>query len=123
MINQYPLWRYILLVLLIVAGVIYALPNLYGDDPAVQVSSSESTSIAATVPTTIRHTLNNQTIPFISITQQPHSILVRLKRADDQLKAKDAIQAALGNEYSVALNLAPRVPHWLAAIGAEPMKL
>lgn len=121
--NQYPLWRYILLALLIVVGVIYALPNFYGEDPAIQISAKEATPLTATVASSVATALKKQHIPYLSIKRQPDTILVRFKDTEAQLKAQDVIQAALGNNYSVALNLAARTPKWLQALGAKPMKL
>ncbi len=121
--NRYPLWRYILLAVLILLGVIYALPNLYGEDPAIQISSKDSTPIATDVPSTIASTLTTQKIPYQSIQRQENAILVRFNDTEDQLKGQDVIQATLGGNYSVALNLATKTPKWLQTIGAKPMRL
>ena len=121
--NQYPLWRYILLALLIIFGIIYALPNIYGEDPAIQISAKESASLTSTVVSTIETALKKQNIPYVSLQQQSNTILVRFKDTETQIKAQDILQAILGNNYSVALNLAARTPAWLRALGATPMKL
>lgn len=121
--NQYPAWRYLLILVLIVVGVLYALPNFYGDDPAVQISLKSGAPVAATIVPSVKQVLTQQNIGFKSITEQGSNYLVRLEHANDQSKAQDVMQATLGKTYSVALNLAPRTPDWLQAIGAEPMKL
>src|SRR3990167_1043890 len=108
--NQYPLWRYILLALLIIFGIIYALPNIYGEDPAIQISAKESASLTSTVVSTIETALKKQNIPYVSLQQQSNTILVRFKDTETQIKAQDILQAILGNNYSVALNLAARTP-------------
>lgn len=121
--NRYPLWRYILLAILIGVGLIYALPNLYGEDPAIQISSKESAPIGTDLSAKITAGLQSQHITYKSIQQENNSILVRFNDIDDQLKAQNVIQAVAGGNYSVALNLAARTPLWLQAIGAKPMKL
>jgi preprotein translocase subunit SecD len=121
--NRYPLWRYILIVVLIVLGVLYALPNIFGENPAVQITTSDGSALKPTVQQTLKTTLSSQRIPYISITKEQQSLLVRFATTEEQLKAQNVLQATLGNKYSVALNLAPRTPKWLLAIGAHPMKL
>lgn len=121
--NRYPVWRYILILVLVVLGVIYALPNLYGDDAAVQISMKGGAVLPTNLVPEIEQTLTQQKIAYQSVEQEPNSYLVRLSHADDQSKAQDVLQAKLGDTYSVALNLAPRTPQWLQDIGAEPMKL
>ncbi len=122
--NQYPLWRYILMVVVIVFGVLYALPVIYGEDPAIQITSKNAVTLPANMTTQISDGLKNQNIPYLSIKQQaPTTLLIRFLSTEGQLKAQDIIQAVIGKGYTVALNLAPRTPKWLQAIGAKPMKL
>jgi preprotein translocase subunit SecD len=122
--NRYPLWRYLLIVFLVVFGVLYALPNMFGEDPAVQVSTQNSSPFSGNVAQTISASLTKQSIQYLSIKQQSsHTALIRFRDADTQLKAQDIIQATLGSSYVVALNLAPRTPAWLRSLGADPMKL
>jgi preprotein translocase subunit SecD len=123
LMNRYPLWRYLLLLCLIVAGLIYAAPNLYSEDPAVQLISKDSGAIKASVLDSLKAALEKQGIEEKSITLSNHSALIRFNSSEDQLKAQDIIQASIGTNYSVALNLAPRTPTWLSALGASPMKL
>src|SRR3989338_1901875 len=121
--NQYPLWRYILIFFLIVLGVIYAAPNLYGTDPAIQIQPKSGQAVGSAAVTQIENTLSQQTISHEAITQQASGLLIRFKDTEDQLKAQGYIQAVLGDPYTVALNFAPRTPRWLRSLGAEPMKL
>ncbi len=121
--NQYPAWRYVLILVLIVVGVLYALPNFYGDDSAVQISLKSGAQVSSAIVPKVEQVLHQQNIAFLSVAEQNNGYLVRLAHSNDQSKAQDVIQATLGNSYSVALNLAPRTPGWLQAIGAEPMKL
>lgn len=121
--NRYPLWRYLLILALIIFGVLYSIPMLYGEDPAVQITSRDASQMPADVPQTVKTLLTKQDIPYSNVTKENNSVLVRLTSAQNQIKAQDVIQATLGNNYSVAMNLAPKTPKWLLSIGAAPMKL
>src|SRR3990167_9556839 len=121
--NQYPLWRYILLVVLIVLGLVYAAPVLYGDDPAIQVTSVKGDPVTVALETKLKQALEAQNIPYKKLEQENGNLLVRFQTTQDQLKAQDYVKASVGNAYVVALNLAARTPEWLQAIGAKPMKL
>ena len=121
--NQYPLWRYILITLLIILGVIYAAPNLYGTDPAIQIQPKNGQAVSTDVVSKIKNTLSQQGISDSAITQEPSGLLIRFYNTEDQLKAQSYIQALVGDQATVAINLAPRTPQWLRALGAEPMKL
>ncbi len=121
--NRYPLWKYLLLVVLIFLGLLYAAPNLFGEDPAVQVSTKNSTPIQAQTISSVQSLLLQQHTPYLSLQQEQGSLFVRFTTPDAQLRARDLIKTALGDEYIVALNLAPRTPKWLRALGANPMKL
>src|SRR3990167_10827500 len=121
--NQYPLWRYILIVLLIALGAIYAAPNLYGTDPALKIQTKTGKAVSADVITQIENILKQQSIPHDAIKQQDTGLLIRFNDTEDQLKAQGYIEALVGDQNTVALNLAPRTPHWLRILGAEPMKL
>ena len=121
--NRQSIWRTIVFFFLILLGGIYALPNWFGDDPAIQVSPKATTAVNASLKQTIVSALDEHHIAYRSIQSDGRGYLIRLLHADDQAKAQDFIQASIGSGYSVALNLAPRTPAWLQAIGAQPMKL
>ncbi len=123
--NRYPLWRYLLMIAILIFGVIYALPIIYGEDPAIQVVTKEGASLPIDLVGNVRTVLQQQKIPFISAESNPSSntLLIRFNNTDDQLRAQDVVEATVGNAYSVALNLAPRTPKWLSDIGAKPMHL
>jgi preprotein translocase subunit SecD len=128
-VNRYPLWKYAILVVALVIGVLYTLPNFFGEDPAVQVSSARSTvHVDASTQARIQQALAGAGVQPLAISQDPNSIKVRLDSTDAQLKAKDAIQKALAPDpndasYVVALNLLSKTPSWLAALRAAPMYL
>lgn len=121
--NRYPLWKYLLMVVLLTIGIIYSLPNLYGDDPAVQISTTETALEPSNVIGKIEQALNNAKLPYLSVKRENDNVLARFKDTDIQLQARDVIKTTLGSNYSVALNLASKTPGWLEAIGAHPMKL
>ncbi|MEA9390776.1 protein translocase subunit SecD [Acerihabitans sp. TG2] len=123
MLNRYPLWKYIMLILALLVGLLYALPNIYGEDPAVQITGVRGAAASETTLDQIRNVLNEQHITTKSIALEKGVILARFANPDVQLRAREALLAALGDNYVVALNLAPATPPWLAMLGAEPMKL
>jgi preprotein translocase subunit SecD len=122
MLNQYPLWKYISLLIALVVGTIYALPNLYGEDPAVQVSG-RTKSIDQDGLLMIEKTLQDNHIEFKSTELVEGRALVRFNDEDTQLKAADILKASLDKNDLVALNLAPATPGWLRDLGAQPMYL
>ncbi|WP_455221935.1 protein translocase subunit SecD [Kaarinaea lacus] len=122
-LNKYPLWKYLLIVVVLVVSILYALPNVYGEDPAVQVSSVRGADVSLATQETIRTVLQNADISFKSIVLENEKVLVRFSDTEAQLKAKDLIRNQLGNDYIVALNLAPQTPQWLLSINALPMYL
>ena len=122
--NRYPLWKYLLIAAALVGGLLYTVPNFYGEVPAVQVSPLRSNLKVDTVlMTRIEQALEKAALRPGGIALDATSVKARFATTDDQLKAKDAVQAALGEDYVVALNLLSRSPQWLASIGALPMYL
>ncbi len=127
--NRYPVWKYAILVIALLVAVIYTLPNLFGESPAVQVSSSRSAvKVDSTTVTRIDAALKAAGITPDAVELDAGSVKARFSSTDTQLKAKDAIQKALAPEagdspYVVALNLLSRSPKWLTALNAAPMYL
>ncbi|WP_444888287.1 protein translocase subunit SecD [Microbulbifer sp. VAAC004] len=123
--NRYPIWKYFLILAVVAFGLIYAAPNLYKPDPAVQISGQSSAmEMDENVLTKARKALDEAGIPHFGGEVGDKAILIRLESIDQQLPAKRAIQEALGHsDYVVALNLASTTPQWLSDIGASPMKL
>lgn len=122
MLNRYPLWKNLLILLVVILGFLYSLPNLYPDDPALQISH-ELTELSEGDMPTITSALEAAEVEFFGEEIDSESIRIRLNNLDDQLRAKTAIEEALGDSYIVALNLAPTTPGWLQAIGAGKMNL
>ncbi|WP_104400505.1 protein translocase subunit SecD [Vibrio penaeicida] len=123
MLNRYPLWKYLMVMILILVSALYALPNIYGEDPAIQVTGARGASVDMSTLDAVTEVLEKENLPKKSIALENGSILVRFLDTDTQISARDAINTALGKEAIVALNLAPATPEWLDAIGATPMKL
>ena len=127
--NRYPVWKYVLLVVALLVAIIYALPNVFGEAPAVQISSSRSAiKVDLTTVTRVQDALRSANITSDGVTLEGASIKARFSSTDTQIKAKDAIQKALNPEgsdgtYIVALNLLSRSPAWLTALHASPMYL
>ncbi|MGH1448114.1 MAG: protein translocase subunit SecD [Pseudomonadaceae bacterium] len=126
MLNRYPLWKYLLIAVVLVLGVIYALPNLYPDDPAIQISGAQTgQTIEQRDLDRIESALQDAGIETkgTDLGDLDRSGLVRLVDRADQLGAQDIVRRTLGPQFIVAQNLAPTTPQWLMNIGAGPMKL
>ncbi len=123
MINQYPLWKNLIIVVVLLLGVLYALPNIYGEDPALQITRARAGELDTGMRGSVLATLETAGISYKSLESDDQQILVRFNDTDAQLRAVDYIKAALGNAYVVALNLAPATPEWLQSINALPMYL
>ncbi|MBU6467155.1 MAG: protein translocase subunit SecD, partial [Burkholderiales bacterium] len=127
--NRFPIWKYAILVVALLVGVLYTLPNFFGEAPAVQVSSAKSTiKVDAAVEERVREAIKAAGVTTDLLQLEGASVRARFDTPDNQLKAKDAIEKALIPDpqdpaYIVALNLVSRSPAWLSAIHAAPMYL
>jgi len=127
--NRYPLWKYLVIAFALVIGVLYALPNLFGESPAVQVSAARSSvKVDLTTVTRVEQALAAQSIQPTMLQLEGNSVRARFDSTDVQIKARDTIERTLNADpanpgYVVALNLVPRTPVWLASLGASPMYL
>ena len=124
MLNKFPLWKNLLILTVVVFGFTYAAPNFYPADAAVQLSGqSGAMVIDETVLAKVEKSLEEGNIEYFGGVADGESALIRIKDKDMQLRAKEIIQAEMGNDYIVALNLAPTTPEWLSNLGGTPMKL
>jgi len=121
--NHYPLWKNLLVLIVFAVGIIYALPNLYGDDPSVQVSSTRPAKLTQQQANQVESTIKTAGFSVKAFEFNDGRILARFNSADDQLKAADLLRDQMSDDYSVALNLAPTTPAWLRSLGAEAMYL
>lgn len=123
LINRSPLWKYFLIVFVTIAAFIYAAPNLYGEYPAVQIRGATSAVVDDAILAKATEALEKANISYHDTLFQDQTLLFRFTSTDVQLRAKEVIQQALGDQYLVALNLSPATPNWLKSFGAVPMKL
>ena len=121
--NRYPLWKYLLILSVIAISAIYAFPNLYPSDPAIQIMSTEGKALDQTLTARITQILKDKKLSFKKLEAETDKLLLRFTRPEVQLAAADALKEGLGNDYIVALNLAPATPTWLRALNADPMYL
>ena len=121
--NRYSLWKYLFIIAIIAVGCLYALPNLYGKDPALQVSAARGAEISELTRYSVEDALDKAGIKYGEISLAEGNLVVRFQDEGTQLKAQDIVKEALGRSYTVALNLAPATPDWLRIFGAEPMFL
>lgn len=123
MLNRYPMWKNLLVILLITIGSFYAIPNLFGEDYAVQVVATRGVEVTAVTQSSVNQLLADKQIKVKRSELENGQLLVRVTDGEQQLQAKEVISEALGDKYIVALNLAPATPEWLEAVGGSPMKL
>ena len=120
--NRYSIWKYLLILLLVGAGGLFALPNIYGKDPALQVSSSRA-EISELTEFQVSGVLDEAGIAYKATAVREENLIIRFNDEESQLKARAVVEEALGRNFVVALNLAPATPGWLQRLGAEPMFL
>lgn len=122
--NRYPLWKYVLIGAVIVIGLLYTIPNFFGESPAVQISPAKtSLKVDQSLLQKVEDTLKLANIQFDGLYMDASGVKARFANTDTQLLAKDKLVASLGKDYTVALNLLPQTPIWLQSIGAKPMYL
>jgi preprotein translocase subunit SecD len=122
--NRYPLWKYAIIAVALLVGIVFTIPNFFPEVPAVQVSSSKATvKVDSALLATVEDSLKAANIPYRGAVLDATGVKLRFDDPDTQLKAKDALQTKLGENYIVALNLLSATPRWLTAIGALPMYL
>ncbi|MEE9396001.1 MAG: protein translocase subunit SecD [Methylococcales bacterium] len=121
--NRFPFWKNFLILFVFLIGLIYALPNIFGEDPSVQISPLRGASLDESTQTRIDTLLEKEGVASIGSELNESQLLVRFNDTNAQLKAADLLRSDLGSNYTVALNLAPATPGWLRAINGKPMYL
>ena len=121
--NRYPAWKNLLIVTILVVGTFYALPNLFGEDPALQITSARGFTLPLDLEANINDALMVENIKYKGREQQGNRLLYRFNSPEEQLLAADVLKDALGEQYVVALNLAHSTPGWLRVMGGKPMTL
>lgn len=120
---EFPRWKYALILLVVLVSALYALPNVYPQDPSVQITASRGAVVDEALRVRVERIVEAAGVQPRAVEGDDQSLLVRLSGLDAQTRAADALRAELGEDYVVALNLAPTVPDWLTALGAKPMLL
>ena len=122
--NRYPMWKNILVAIMILIGFIYTIPNFFGESPAVQITPAKSTTkLDSALLSKVEAIFKQENIQYDGVYLDARGVKARFASTDTQIKAKDVLQAGLGSDYTVALNLLSRSPEWLRSLGAKPMYL
>ncbi len=121
--NRFPFWKNLLILIVLAVGILYALPNLFGNDPSVQLSSTTTIKLQQAKADEIEARLNSAGLSLKSFEFENGKILARFNDTNEQLKAADLLRESVGRDITVALNLAPATPEWLRSLGASPMYL
>ncbi|MCA1804978.1 MAG: protein translocase subunit SecD [Xanthomonadaceae bacterium] len=121
--NQYPLWKYVLILAVLLAGLLYALPNLYGEDPAVQVSTLRGAELDSALVDSMQLALREGGVSPKGVEPGQEQVLFRFRDSEEQLRAVELLRPVLGERLVMALNLAPATPDWLQRFNARPMYL
>ena len=122
-LNRFPIWKNVLVAGVVLIGLLFALPNVFGDDPAVQISLETTQPLDDMAVARVEGVLQQAVIPHEAAYLQEGRVLVRFSNVEQQLKAVDLLRDDLGPTYVVALTLAPRTPAWLRSLGLRPMSL
>ena len=123
MLNQNPLWRYIVVIGMLLVALLYALPNLYPEDPALNISATRGGTVEESTRLQLEQSFSAANIAAKSVVLEDGQLLARFSSTEDQLQAREIAVQTLGANYVTALNLAPATSGWLTAIGASPMNL
>lgn len=122
-VNKYPLWRYILIIVLVLVALLFALPNYFGENPAVQISPKGGHAITMATVNQVSQALKSHGLDYLGRNVAKYTAEYRFTGTSEQMKAQNLLQQTLGKDYTVAINLAPNTPKWLSSIGGHPMKL
>ena len=121
--NRYPLWKNLLVVVVVLIGLFFALPNIYDQDPSIEISGTRRAEVDSTTESKVKQVMELAGISYKAIQAENSKLLVRFKDSESQLKAQEKISLTLGDDYVTALTLLPDLPGWLKATGAQPMYL
>ncbi len=121
--NRYPLWKNLLVVVVVLVGLLFALPNAYDQDPSIEISGTRRAQVDSATESKIKQVMELGGISYKAIEAGNSKLLVRFKDSESQLKAQDKISQTLGSDYVTALTLLPDLPGWLKSFGAQPMYL
>ena len=120
---EFPRWKYIVIVLVVILSAFYALPNIFPQDPSLQITANRGVVVDDALRTRVEEVLKQAGVEAKSVQVEDGNLMVRLANLDDQTKANDALRSTLTGDYIVALNLASTVPDWLSRLGGKSMLL
>lgn len=123
MLNRYPMWKYLMVIFIIAIGCLYALPNIYGKDPALQISADRGATVSLETLDKVQAALKAANVDIASSALNGEQILVRFKTDTAQNTGRELLQKELGDKFIVAMNLVSAAPDWLSALGGSPMNL
>ena len=123
MINRFPVWKNVVVAVVLLVSLVYALPNLFSQDPSIEVSGPRGIAVAPALADTVKGALDKAGIAFKSVELKQGKLLVRFPTSDSQLRAQDVLAPVLPDGGTAALTTVPDLPAWLAAIGGKPMYL
>lgn len=121
--NQFPLWKNTLVLAVVLFGFVFALPNIYGESPAIKVSDSKTGVVTEDMLFQVENAIERENISYTEAFLEDESVTIRFDRVEDQLRARDVLRDELGGDLLSALTLAPRTPEWLRNLGLRPMSL
>ena len=121
--NHYPWWKWLIIVVVVIPGFFYALPNLFGDDLGIQIRGTRGATLTSSDLTQIQSLVDASGSVYRSIRKDDRGISIRLTTPDDQLRVRDLLEQELGNRYTIALTLLPAAPNLFTGVGAKPMYL
>jgi preprotein translocase subunit SecD len=121
--NRYPLWKNLLVVVVVLVGLFFALPNAYDQDPSIEISGTRRAQVDDATESKVKQVMELAGISYKGIEAENSKLLVRFRDSESQLKAQEKISLTLGNDYVTALTLLPDLPGWLKSTGAQPMYL
>jgi preprotein translocase subunit SecD len=121
--NRYPLWKNLLVLIVVLVGALYALPNIFDQDPSMEISGTRRAEVNEATLDLVTAALKQVGVEAKGISLQEGKLLVRFRNSEEQLRAKDHLATELGEDYNQALTLSPDLPDWLRGLGAEPMYL
>ena len=121
--NHYPWWKWLIIAVVVIPGLFYALPNLFGDDLGIQIRGTRGATLTSSDLAQIKSLVDSSGLAYRSIRKDDRGISIRLTTPDDQLKVRDLLEQELGNRYTIALTMLPAAPDLFASVGAKPMYL
>ena len=123
MLNKYPMWKNLLVAFVLLVGLLYALPNIYPQDPVIEVTGARGEQVSETLHQNILAALQRAQIEIKGSELKADRLQIRFNAPEDQLEGQEAVAKALPPEFTHALTLSPDIPGWLSAIGGQPMNL